>query len=160
MTTSTPTEVRIPVRPQRWLFVINLIVQPPLTALFAWMALDADGLGSALFGAVLALVTLLLCGFSLAVLVRTWGKQYELVVGETVEIPNLMSGRVVRVPLTAIRGGQVIETRARGVPFYSLTLQLVPPATARSAVISSQLVGPAALARFREALAIRGVVIT
>jgi hypothetical protein len=159
MTHTAPVEVRISVRPQRWLFVLNLFVQPPMTALFAWMAVSTEGL-TALFGAVMALVTLSLFGFAIALLVRTWGKQFELVVGDTVEIPNLLSGRVIEIPLSAIRGGQVIETRTRGVSFYSLRLDFAATASARNTVVSSQLVGPDAFTRFREALVARGVAIT
>jgi hypothetical protein len=155
MTADHPSELRIPVRPQRWLFLLNLIVQPALFALFAWIALSGGGMG-ALFIAM-ALVVLLLFVFSVVVLVRTWGKTFELVVGDAVEVPHPIRGRVTRVPLTSIQGGYVVETRASGGSFYSLTLEVAPPASPRTLVISSQFVGSDGWARFREALVARGV---
>jgi len=156
MDDSHPAELRIPVRPQRWLFVLNLFVQPAVCALFVLVAVHADGWGAA-FGGLMALVTLVLFGFSVLVLVRTWGKTFELVVGDLVEVPSLLTGRVRRVPLTAIRGGRIEETRARGVSFFALRLELAECESPRSIVVSSQLVGPAAYDRFCAALAARGI---
>jgi len=151
-----PAELRIPVRPQRWLFVLNLFVQPAVCALFVLVAMHADG-WEAVFGGVMALVTLILFGFAVLVLIRTWGKTFELVVGDTVEVPSLLTGRVRRVPLAAIRGGRIEETRARGVSFYALRLELAEGESPRSIVVNSQLVGPAAYDRFCAALSARGV---
>jgi hypothetical protein len=155
MTIDRLPELRIAVRPQRWLFVLNLFVQPALFALFVWIALDGGGV-SLLFIAM-ALVVLLLFVFSVVVLVRTWGKTFELVVGDAVEVPHPIRGRTTRVPLTSIQGGTVVETRASGVSFYSLTLEVAPPALPRTLVISSQFVGSDGFVRFHEALVARGV---
>ncbi|MBN2196720.1 MAG: hypothetical protein JW751_28180 [Polyangiaceae bacterium] len=54
----------------------------------------------------------------------------------------------------------MIEIRARGVPFYTLIVELAPPAPSRRVVVSSQLVGPNAFSRLRAVLVLRGVPIT
>lgn len=84
-----------------------------MRALFVLVALYTEG-WQVVFGAAMAFVCALLCGFSGLVLVRTWGKTFELAVADTVEVPNLFTGCVRRLPLTAIRSGR-IDTRRPGL---------------------------------------------
>ena len=115
MVTASPAEpIRIALRPKIWLFAANLVIQPAMTALFGWMAVDSDGsVGMRIFGGLLALFTCALFVFSLLAVVRTWGKRFELLVTtDSLTVPHPVLGRVSVIPFSTLCTAQRIETRA------------------------------------------------
>lgn len=154
-----PEETRIPLRPQRWLFGLNLLVQPPLAALFLGMFFDpTSGAAAKVFTGLMVLATLGLFGFSVLVLWRIWGKVFEIVVGvSTMEIPNPVGGSVERIAFSDVDRAFITETRASAASFYALTLEHKKDGQSRRTVVSSQLVGMEAFRALRDCLAERGV---
>lgn len=149
-------ELRIPMKPQLWLWVANLLIQPPMTALFAWLAMDASsGLGARLLMLALAGCCGLLSVFTLLVLSRTLGRTFEITLDErTLRVPAVIRGVVEEVPLASITKAAITETRTTTTSFFQLDLE----ARDRKAVrVMSQFVGTDAFHQLVEALRARGV---
>lgn len=159
---STAEPLRIPLKPQTKLFVTNLVVQPPLAALFAWMALDAEGSrGARSFGAIFAVIALTLFAFSALALKRTRGRTFEAVLTDTtLTLPIPLRGKEISVALESLREARVVETKTATRSFWMLTLRWDEGGAARSTVVASQFVGDEALFALRDALAARGVALS
>lgn len=156
---SDAPETRIPMKPQAGLFALNLVIQPAMAALFAWMALDATSTrGTRAFGAVFCVIAVALFAFSALAVLRTRGRTFEIVVGsEALLVPVPIRGVIERVPYAALRKAAVTETATTARSFWALTLEWEVDGKKKSTVLASQFVGDEAFFAVRDALVARGV---
>jgi hypothetical protein len=152
------THFRIPVKPKTWLWVTNIVIQPAMAALFFWMVMNADGVTTMIFGAVMGFITLGLFVLSLVVVVRTLGKTFEIVATANVlSVPNLVTGNVADVEYANIRRAIVTETHTSGTTFSALRIEFAVRNQAKSVTLNSQFIGDEAFGRVRSYLQQRGV---
>jgi hypothetical protein len=149
-------EIRIPVKPQRWLWITNVLIQPPIALLCGWAATDPEGgLGLRVFMLALAATCGLLFVFALLVLSRTLGRTFEIVLDErALHVPNVIRGITEEMRLASITKATIDETNSNGVSFFSLRLEA---SDRKPVVVMSQFVGPAAFHELVDALRARGV---
>jgi hypothetical protein len=153
------TELRIVAKPQRWLWWLNLFLQPALAGLMFYAASSGDGsAGSRVFLAVLGLLCLALWGFGVSVILRLRGGPLYVVVGERhLEVPSMVRRTTVVVPYAEIEKASLQEIHAGGVSFFQLAVGYRSGGKKKSVVIAQQLVGREALEQVVEALVSRGV---
>jgi hypothetical protein len=150
--------LRIPVRPQRWLFVLGLFVHPPLAAMCFWGASDSESLGICLFMVAVGLFVLGLFAFSVLVLSRMRNRRLEIVAdAETLEVPMGALGKLVRVPFAAMRSASIMETPTAVTSFWALTVKYADGDRTRALVINSQFVGMEAFEKVCALLTDRGL---
>jgi hypothetical protein len=149
--------LRIAMKPQTWLFVANVIIQPFLLALGILMLRD----GSWIMGGFLTLIGASLFAVGVLALKRTRGRVLEIVLdADTIELPNPLSGKVQRIPLASLKRGQVMELRTANVAsFWQLTLAYDREGRERATVVSSQFVGKDGFDSLCAALRERGIAI-
>ena len=94
------SELRIPAKPQLWLWWLNGIIQLPLGAMIIKAAVAGAGsVASRAFVGLLGVVCLALWCFSLHVLRRLRGEPLHVVVGAThLEVPSMVRRASVVVP--------------------------------------------------------------
>jgi hypothetical protein len=149
----------IPVRPQTRLFVANLFIQPVMTALFGWLTVGADGWGTRLFMASLALVTASLFVFSALVVLRTRGRTFSIEIGrETLTVPQPLRGTTTTIAWSSVARVTLHETVTAGTSFWAMNIHHDDRDAERVTVLSSQLIGNDAFDALRDALMARGLV--
>ena len=143
-------------RPQRWLFVANLLIQPPLLALFVWMATGAESTGERIFGGVFAAIAVLLLGI-LGARARAHDGEglRDPRRGRRDHVPNPLRGTSDRVAFAAVERAVLQETRTTTTSFWMLRIDHGTPA--KSVVVTSQMIGPEAFDRVKAVLVERGV---
>ncbi|MCB9682356.1 MAG: hypothetical protein H6733_12890 [Alphaproteobacteria bacterium] len=151
--------LRIPVKPQLWVWWLGVVVMPMLTALFGWLAVE--DVEHRVAWALFTLVPFGLWFVAVAVLRRLRGRTLEIVVDDVVEVPAMFRDRVDRFAVADILTGNVTQMNASGVVYSTLFLKLRPEASGagskgRVVSVASQLVGPEAFRDLVQALVARG----
>jgi hypothetical protein len=150
-------ELRIPARPQLWLWWGSVIVFPPLAALTFYGAWAGGG-GSRVGVALMGLLFVALSALAVVVLVRVHGRPFHVVLASAhLEIPSLTRRGSIVVPLSSIERAVVHTFRVNGVAFSDLTVSYRANERRKSAVVAQQLIGREALDHLCEALSARGV---
>jgi hypothetical protein len=153
------SELRIAVRPQRWLWIGNVLIQLPLALLCGWAAASPETGSLGLRVAVLGIGGLfgLLFVYALLVLSRTIGRTFEVVLDDrALHVPNVIRGTTDEVQLASITKATTSEVRTYGVSFFGLRIE---SGDRKPVEVMSQVVGVDAFHELVDALRARGVAV-